>query len=96
MMIAVLQARMSSTRLPGKVMKPILGRPMVALQMERIARSRRIDRTVLATAGKPLTIRWPSWRRPKAGASIAATSTTCWRGSPARPSRMDRPTTWSD
>lgn len=50
MMIAVLQARMSSTRLPGKVMKPILGRPMVALQMKRIARSRRIDRTVLATS----------------------------------------------
>ncbi len=34
MALAILQARMSSTRLPGKVMRPILGQPMIARQIE--------------------------------------------------------------
>jgi spore coat polysaccharide biosynthesis protein SpsF (cytidylyltransferase family) len=50
MITAVLQARMSSKRLPGKVAKPILGKPMLALQMERIKRSKRIDKLVVATS----------------------------------------------
>lgn len=50
MILAILQARMSSTRLPGKVLKPILGRPMLALQLERLARASRIDRLVIATS----------------------------------------------
>ena len=32
--LAILQARMSSRRLPGKVLKPILGRPMLAMQID--------------------------------------------------------------
>jgi spore coat polysaccharide biosynthesis protein SpsF len=48
--LAVLQARMSSSRLPGKVMMPLLGEPMVVRQVERIRRSRRIDGIVLATS----------------------------------------------
>jgi len=51
---ATLQARMGSSRLPGKVMLPILGRPMIELQIERIRRSRLIDRIVLATSTRPL------------------------------------------
>ena len=50
MILAVVQARMSSSRLPGKVMKPILGRPMVARQMDRLARCTLIDKLVLATS----------------------------------------------
>jgi spore coat polysaccharide biosynthesis protein SpsF len=50
MILGILQARMSSARLPGKVMKPILGEPMVAHQMDRLARCRMIDRLVLATS----------------------------------------------
>jgi spore coat polysaccharide biosynthesis protein SpsF len=50
MILAVLQARMSSTRLPGKVLKPILGRPMMGRQIDRVLRSRRIDRLVVATS----------------------------------------------
>ena len=53
MILAILQARMSSSRLPGKVMKPVLGRPMIAHQMQRIARARRLDRVVLATSREP-------------------------------------------
>ncbi len=50
MILAVLQARMSSTRLPGKVMKPVAGAPMIARQIERLRRARRLDRIVLATS----------------------------------------------
>ncbi len=49
-MIAILQARMSSTRLPGKILRPILHRPMLALQIERLERCRNIDRLVVATS----------------------------------------------
>ena len=47
---AILQARVSSTRLPGKVLAPILGEPMIARQVERIRRARLIDDLVIATS----------------------------------------------
>ena len=50
MIIAILQARMSSTRLPGKVFKPILGKPMVWHQWLRMKRSKLINQFVLATS----------------------------------------------
>jgi len=53
MILAVLQARMSSSRLPGKVLKPLAGQPMVLRQIERLARARRIDRLVVATSTEP-------------------------------------------
>jgi spore coat polysaccharide biosynthesis protein SpsF len=48
MILAILQARMSSTRLPGKVLRPLSGSPMVLRQIERVRRSARIDRLVAA------------------------------------------------
>lgn len=50
MIIAILQARMNSSRLPNKVLKPILNRPMLALQIERIQRANKIDKIILATS----------------------------------------------
>ena len=50
MILGLLQARFSSTRLPGKVLKPILGKPMLWLQIERIRRSTLIDRLVVVTS----------------------------------------------
>ena len=47
--LAIVQARMSSNRLPGKVLAPVLGRPMLALQLERAARAR-IERLLVATS----------------------------------------------
>ena len=47
--ITLLQARMSSTRLPGKILKPLLGEPMLIRQIERIRRSRLIEKLVVAT-----------------------------------------------
>ena len=51
-MVAVLQARVSSSRLAGKVLRPILGKPMLALQIERIRRARRIAELVVATSAE--------------------------------------------
>ena len=53
MILAVLQARMSSSRLPGKVLAPVLGQPMIARQVERLRRARRIDDLVVATSVEP-------------------------------------------
>lgn len=51
--LTVLQARMSSSRLPGKVLRPILGRPMVELQIERLRRARLLGDLVVATSTDP-------------------------------------------
>lgn len=50
MVLAILQARMSSSRLPGKVLKTILDKPILAYQIERIKQSKKIDKIVLATS----------------------------------------------
>lgn len=51
MILAIVQARVSSTRLPGKVLRPLLGKPMLLRQIERIRRSRNIDQLIVATSG---------------------------------------------
>ena len=48
--VAIVQARMGSTRLPNKVMRPICGTPMIGLLLERLAKAKRIDQIVLATS----------------------------------------------
>lgn len=48
--VAIVQARMGSTRLPNKVMKPISGVPMIELLLARLAKSKQIDEIVLATS----------------------------------------------
>lgn len=48
---AIIQARMGSTRLPGKGMMPLAGKPLLAHVFERILSTRGVDRTVLATCG---------------------------------------------
>ncbi len=50
MNLAILQARMMSSRLPGKVMAPVLGEPMIGRQVERLRRSSRIDELMVATS----------------------------------------------
>ena len=53
MTLAIIQARLTSTRLPGKVMKPILGQPMILRQIERARRSRVLTDLVVATSVDP-------------------------------------------
>lgn len=50
MIVALLQARMTSCRLPGKVLMPILGRPMLLRQIERVQKSTLIDKLVIVTS----------------------------------------------
>lgn len=51
--VAVIQARMGSTRLPGKVLADIEGQPMLARVVERARRARNVERTVVATTTDP-------------------------------------------
>ena len=48
--LAIVQARTSSSRLPGKVLKSLVGSPMILRQLERISRARALDRVVVATS----------------------------------------------
>lgn len=45
----IVQARMTSTRLPGKVLKPVLGKPLLTYLIERLRRAKTADGIVIAT-----------------------------------------------
>ena len=48
--VAIIQARMSSERLPGKVLKEVNEKPLLLHQLERVARSKHIEKIVVATS----------------------------------------------
>ncbi|MBS1250405.1 MAG: 3-deoxy-manno-octulosonate cytidylyltransferase [Chloroflexi bacterium] len=51
--VAIIQARMGSSRLPGKVLKKIAGRPMLGWVVERAGRAQTVDQVVVATTTAP-------------------------------------------
>src|SRR5688572_30687724 len=51
--VVILQARLTSSRLPGKVLKPLAGAPMIQRQIERLRRAKGVDDLVLATSHEP-------------------------------------------
>ena len=51
--VAIVQARMGSTRLPNKVMKEINGTPMIEVLLKRLAKSEQIDQIIVATSVDP-------------------------------------------
>ena len=54
MILAVLQSRMTSARLPGKAMAPLRGEPMVWRQVERIRQARSLSKLIVATSVEPV------------------------------------------
>jgi glutamate-1-semialdehyde 2,1-aminomutase/spore coat polysaccharide biosynthesis protein SpsF len=48
--LAIIQARMASTRLPGKVLADIMGQPMLWQVVQRAKRAQTLDRVVVATS----------------------------------------------
>lgn len=51
--VAIVQARMGSSRLPGKAMSDLRGRPLLARVIERAKRIRGVDRVIVATTADP-------------------------------------------
>jgi len=51
--VAIIQARMASTRLPGKVLRLLAGEPMLAHVARRVAACPRLDEVVVATTDRP-------------------------------------------
>jgi len=51
--VTVIQARMSSTRLPGKVLLPILGKPLLIQMLKRVSAAKLIGNLVVATSTNP-------------------------------------------
>jgi spore coat polysaccharide biosynthesis protein SpsF (cytidylyltransferase family) len=51
--VAIIQSRMGSSRLPGKVMADILGKPMLSHVVKRVSRAGRIDLVTVATSTRP-------------------------------------------
>ncbi|WP_373532723.1 cytidylyltransferase domain-containing protein [Vampirovibrio sp.] len=47
--VLIVQARMTSTRLPGKVLMPVLGQPLLAYELARLQRCQLVDRWMVAT-----------------------------------------------
>lgn len=52
MIYAFIQARTDSTRLPGKVLKKVLNKPLIIWELERIKQSSNIDKIVLLTSNE--------------------------------------------
>lgn len=50
---AFVQARMGSTRLPGKVLKEVLGKPLLEFLVERLSQSQEINDIVILTSDQP-------------------------------------------
>ena len=51
--VAVIQARMGSTRLPGKVLRRIAGKPMIGWIAERLRACKEVDEIVVSTTQSP-------------------------------------------
>lgn len=50
--VAIIQARMGSTRLPGKILKTVNGKSLLLYQIERLRDCKRVDEIIIATTDK--------------------------------------------
>ncbi|MGZ3633053.1 MAG: cytidylyltransferase domain-containing protein [Parachlamydiaceae bacterium] len=52
--VAIIQARQGSTRLPQKSMMPILGKPLLGYVIEQVSRAQSVQNVVVATTALPM------------------------------------------
>lgn len=71
--VAIVQARSSSSRLPGKVLMPILGKAMILRQLERIQCVPKLSKIVVATSEEASD--------DTLAAMLAQQCISCYRGS---------------
>jgi spore coat polysaccharide biosynthesis protein SpsF len=71
--VAIIQARMSSTRLPGKVLMPLAGKPVLAHVVQRSQACRQVDEVVVATSADSSDDALEQW--------CAHNQVHCYRGS---------------
>lgn len=71
--VAIVQARMTSTRLPGKVLADVAGAPMLARVVERAQAARRVDAVWVACTDRPEDDAIAAWCRDR--------GVPCFRGS---------------
>lgn len=71
--LAILQARMTSTRLPGKILKPVLGKPLLHYELERLRRCPSITQLIVATT--------TNFQDDPVAALCEAEDLACYRGS---------------
>jgi spore coat polysaccharide biosynthesis protein SpsF (cytidylyltransferase family) len=48
--VAIIQARMSSSRFPGKVLEPLMGMPLIVFMVQRVRMARLLDAVLVATS----------------------------------------------
>lgn len=95
--VAVVQARMGSKRLPGKVLEPIAGRPLIAWTLSAMSAVAEIDRIIVATTLEPdddrlvAILRDDDWLVHRGPARDVLTR--CWEAvAPAQPDFVVRAT----
>ncbi len=71
--VAIVQARMGSTRLPGKVLRDLAGKPMIERVLERVRCAGSVDETIVATSDLPGDDPLADW--------LATRHHACFRGS---------------
>jgi spore coat polysaccharide biosynthesis protein SpsF len=72
--VAIIQARMGSTRLPGKVLADIAGKPMLAWLIQRVSETPAINQIIVATTDAAVDDKLADWVGRVAGLA-------CFRGS---------------
>ncbi|OGW83075.1 MAG: spore coat biosynthesis protein F [Omnitrophica bacterium RIFCSPHIGHO2_02_FULL_51_18] len=67
--VATIEARMTSSRLPGKILMPLAGKPSLERMVERIRLSKQVDEVVVATTVNPKDDSVEAWAK-KAGVAF--------------------------
>ena len=68
--LALIQARMGSSRLPGKVLRPARGRPMLSYLIERLRRAEMLSDIVVATTRDSVDDAIEDWCRSEGAACV--------------------------